>query len=354
MRIALVAPPYLSVPPKGYGGTEKIVALLADGLVGRGHDVTLFASGDSMSRAKLMSIFPVAIGNSGLAKGDLLLPLLHYHEVLANQNEFDLIHSHAQYVGLFVFDRVEIPVVHTWHGSFYPGEVPESKRQVLSAFPGANIISISNNQRGGMPSLHYVATVYNGLDQGEYPYIQKPKGQYLVWVGRITKKKGPLPAILAAKQLGMPIQLAAAVDPIDQAYFESAILPEIDGTSVLFHGELSHKDLMDLYGNAMATLYPITWHEPFGLVMIESMACGTPVVAYNSGSVPEIIEDEKTGFVVDGAGGIDALARAVKNISSIDRSMCRARVVSHFSSETMIGRYEEVYEKILAERKTSQ
>lgn len=347
MKIALLAPPYLSVPPKAYGGTEKIVSLLADGLVARGHDVSLFATGDSQTRAKLHSIFPTELGNSGLAKTSDLLPLIHYRECLMKAGEFDLVHNHAQYLPMFMADFVDTPVVHTMHGSFFEGEVPEEKRKTLEVFKKQFFVSISNNQRQGFSQLNYVATVYNGLDVDEYTYVEKPRGDYLLWIGRIAGKKGPLEAIEVAKRIGRPIVLAAAVDPIDMPFFEAEVKPRIDGKKVSFIGEISHKSLDSLYGNAYCTLFPISWHEPFGLVMIESMVTGTPVVAFNMGSVPEVINNGKTGFVVDQDLGVDGLVHAVSKINKIQRGECRERVFQLFSKEKMIEGYEEVYKKIL-------
>ncbi|OGG03122.1 hypothetical protein A2W14_04625 [Candidatus Gottesmanbacteria bacterium RBG_16_37_8] len=346
MRIALLAPPYLSVPPKAYGGTEKIVSLLSDGLVERGHEVTLFASGDSQSRAKLVSVFPEELGNSGLAKGSALLPLLHFRECFRRANEFDLIHNHAKYLPMFLAEFVKTPIVHTMHGSFYPGEVPEEKRKILATFKKQFFISISDNQRGGMRELNYAGTVYNGLDVAEYTYVEKPRGDYLLWVGRITEKKGPGVAIEIASRVNKQLVIAAAIDPVDMSYFEREVKPKIDGKRVNFVGELTQATLDELYGNAFCTLFPISWHEPFGLVMIESMVCGTPVVAYNMGSVAEVIEDGKTGFVVDPKVGIDGLVHAVKEINRIQRGDCRGRVVAKFSKEAMVAGYEAVYKKI--------
>jgi glycosyltransferase involved in cell wall biosynthesis len=347
MKIALLAPPYLSVPPKKYGGTEKIVSMLADGLVAAGHDVTLFASGDSFTRAKLVSIFPTEIGNSGLKKDDGLLPLLHYTECYRRAHEFDLIHNHGQYLSMFLAEYSKTPVVHTIHGSYYPGEVPEEKRKVLAAFKNHRFISISNNQRGGYPDLNFVATVYNGIDLSQFTYTEKPKGEYLLWVGRIVAKKGPLPAIQTAKALNLPLVIAAAIDPADMPYFEKEIKPLIDGNQINYIGEIQHNTSDKLYGNAIATLFPITWHEPFGLVMVESMACGTPVVAYNIGSVPELVADGKTGFIVDIERGVEGLTHGVKRIGEIQRGDCRAWVQEKFSKEKMVAGYIDAYKKIL-------
>lgn len=347
MKIAVLAPPYLSVPPKKYGGTEKIVSMLADGLVAAGHDVTLFATGDSVTQAKLVSIFPEGIGNSGLTKDDGLLPLIHYTECFRRAGEFDIIHNHGQYLAMFLAQFSNTPVVHTIHGSYYPGEVPEEKRKVLAAFKQHRFISISDNQRGGFPDLNFVATVYNGIDLSQFTYTEKPKGEYLLWVGRIVAKKGPLPAIETAKHLGLPLVIAAAIDPADMGYFEQFIKPHIDGDQISYIGEIQHDTSDKLYGNAIATLFPITWHEPFGLVMVESMACGTPVVAYNIGSVLEVVKEAKTGFIVDIERGVEGLVHATKRISEIQRGDCRSWVLERFSKEKMVAGYIEAYKKIL-------
>src|SRR3989338_3136973 len=347
MKIALLASPYLSVPPKKYGGTEKIVSLLADGLVELGHDVTLFATGDSQTRAKLISVFPSELGNSGLKKDDGLMPLIHYTECIRRKKEFDIIHNHGQYLAMFLAEYSKTPVVHTIHGSYYPEEIPEEKRKVLQTFKSHRFISISDNQRGGMSDLNFVATVYNGIDVSQFHYTEKPRGDYLLWVGRIIAKKGPLTAIETAKKTNIPLVIAAAIDPADMPYYEKEIKPHIDGKFISYIGEINHHTSEELYGNALCTLFPITWHEPFGLVMVESMACGTPVVAYNIGSVPEIIVSGKTGFIVEIESGVEGLSHAVRKIGSIQRGDCRAHVLEHFTKEKMVEGYEQVYKKVL-------
>lgn len=364
MRIAILAPPYLPVPPPLYGGTEKIVSLLTEGLVAAGHDVTLFASGDSQTSAKLVSIFPNALGNSGLTKDDHEKPLAHYHECYARADAFDIIHSHGQYLSLPEADGIATPVVFTWHGSFYPGETTEEKRETLRKYQHLNYISISNNQRAGLPELNYVATVYNAIEMPQGWENRGNKGtaedDYLLWVGRMSPKKGCLDAILAAKTLGMRLEMAAAIDPIDREYFETVIKPHIDGKNVIYHGEIGHDALVELYGGALATLYPISWHEPFGLVMVESMAAGTPVVAYDIGSVPEIVRDGVNGYVIGNQQekvknhtrkliektGIAGMVEAVKRIDRIDRAACRADVEQRFSVRRMVSDYLQVYEKL--------
>lgn len=348
MRIAVVAPPYLPVPPVGYGGTERIISLLTEGLVENGHDVTLFASGDSQTKSKLISIFPKALGNNGFQKSSALLPLLQYRECLMRQDDFDIIHNHTQYLGLFTFEQAKPKVVHTWHGSFYKDETTEEKRLVLEKFKNSNFISISNNQRKAMPKLNFVQTVYNAIDVSEYSFVESPKDSYLLWLGRITEKKGPLEAIKVAKALNMPLVMSGAIDPIDQEYFDSVIKPELNTKLITFYPELKKiEEIKKLYQNALCTLYPISWHEPFGLVMVESMACGTPVIAYNIGSVSEIVTDAKTGFIVDSALEVEGLINAVKKIDRIKRLDCRKDVEIRFSKERMTKDYIEVYKKLL-------
>ncbi len=348
MKIAILAPPYLPIPPSLYGGTERIVSLLTEGLVKRGHEVTLFASGDSKTKAKLSSVFETSLGNSGFDKGNNDKPLLHYQACYDRAAEFDLIHSHGQYLSLPGAEGIRTPVLFTIHGSYYTGETTEEKRAMLARHKHFNYISISDNQRGGMPDLHFVATVYNALDTSEYLFVPQNNSEYLLWVGRVSPKKGALEAIHTAKKVGLRLEMAAAIDPVDRKYFDEVIKPYVDGGSVVFHGEVSMNALIELYGGARAVLFPILWHEPFGLVMIESMACGTPVVAYNCGSVPEIVENGKTGYVVEPVEGIDGLVRAVQKIGFIDRAACRTRVEQYFSSPVMVDGYEKAYQKVLA------
>lgn len=348
MKIALLAPPYLPVPPNQYGGTEKIVSLLAEGLVKKGHDVRLFASGDSKTTVHLDSFLEKSLGNSGLTKAEYLLPMLHIAYCFRKQANFDIIHNHAQYLGLFFAEYATTPIVHTWHGTIYEGEVPESKRMTLRQYKNQNYISISNSQRQGLPHLNYVATVYNAINLNQFPFKEQPAGDYLLWVGRINEKKGPLPAINVAKKLGMKLEMAAALDPIDQTYFDHIIKPELNSDLITFHQELEHEEIVSLYQNALCTLFPINWHEPFGLVMIESMACGTPVIAYNLASVKEIIVHGKTGFIVNKEKGVDGLSQAITNIKQLKRQNCRIHVEENFSTEQMVDGYIRVYEKILS------
>ncbi len=350
LKIAVLAPPYLPVPPPLYGGTEKIVSLLTEGLVARGHDVTLFASGDSQTGAKLVSVFPKALGNSGYLKSDTKKPVAHYHACYARAGEFDIIHSHGQYLSLPEAKGLKTPVVFTWHGSFYPGETTEEKREILRAHKDMHYISISDNQRGGLPELNYIATVYNALNIDEYAYVPKNTGDYLLWIGRMSPKKGAIEAIETAAAVGLRLEMAATIDPIDRVYFESSIKPRIDGKNVIYHGEIGLAALSELYGGALCTLYPISWHEPFGLVMAESMACGTPVIAFREGSVPEIVADGITGFVVDRSGGVQALAVAVEKAGTLNRSDCRKHAETHFIADRMVRDYETAYLRLVTLR----
>ncbi len=365
MRIAQIAPPWISVPPRGYGGTEMIVHYVTEELVKRGHDVTLFASGDSETKAHLSSIFPVALGNSGELKNHPLKPLLHYIECFEREKEFDIIHNHAQYYAMFLTDLVKTPVVHTIHGSFSKEDVPdEDKRDTLRKFKNQKFVSISNSQRRGMENLNYLATVYNGIDSSQFSFSDK-KGEYLYWMGRITQKKGPVDAVEAAKVLKMKLRIAGTVDPVDKDFCETVLFPLIFDSKISnlieFEEEIKRERKIMLYKDALCTLYPIHWEEPFGLVMVESMSCGTPVIAYNHGSVAEIVKDGVTGFIIDPDDedrplkgsfvikkqGVEGLVEAIKRIKEIDRRSCRKHVEENFTVERMVDGYERVYNQLI-------
>jgi len=346
----------LRVPPKGYGGTELIVSLLTEELVNRGHEVTLFASGDSTTSAKLDSYFPEAIGNSGDIKNVPFLPLLHCSYCFEKAGDFDIIHNHAQYYAMFFSGLTKTPVVHTMHGSFSRGDVPEDSRMTLEHFKDQQFVSISNAQQEGMPDLNFVGTVYNGTPLESIPFSDK-KEDYLLWIGRISRKKGPLEAIEVAKRSGKQLKMVAAVDSIEREFFEKEVQPLIDGEQITFHGEVSHEETVEYFKYASATLVPISWNEPFGLVMVESMASGTPVIAFNRGSVPEVVDDGVTGFIIDpekegkfavSQTGIEGMVEAVKRIGEIAPRKCRERVELMFSVKAMVDGYEKVYETMLA------
>lgn len=358
MKIGIIAPPFLPIPPKKYGGTERIVSLLTEELVNRSHSVTLFATGDSKTKAELRYILDEHIGNSGFLKSESLYPLQHIEFAYSHAEEFDIIHNHSQYLGLFHAPYIKTPVVHTWHGSMYKEETTEEKRSTLKRYGNQNFISISDNQRQGIPQLNFISTVYNAIELDDYNPINDPKRDYLLWVGRIAKKKGPLDAIMAAKRTGYKLILSATIDPIEEAYFNEFIKPHVDQNQIFFSGEQSRESLAVLYQNAICTLYPISWNEPFGLVMGESMACGTPVIAYDIGSVSEIIEDGITGYIIPTVEsskeriikqtGIDGLVEGIKNINSLDRDRCVNMVRERFSTKKMVDGYEKAYSLLLS------
>jgi len=348
LKIAQLVPPWIPVPPKAYGGIERVVYYLTEGLTSRGHEVTLFASGDSQTSARLISPFLEALGNIGELKNNPTLQLLQVSPCFEMAGEFDIIHSHMVYQAAFFANLVKTPVVHTLHGSFIKGEVPEERRRLLEKYKNQNFVSISFAQREGLPDLNFVANIYNGVNIDEFEYGEG--GGYLSWLGRITPKKGVVEAIEVARILGKKLKIAAFIDPIDQPFFEMRVKPLIDGQQIELVGELKGTAKSDFLKASLALLFPIDWHEPFGIVMIEAMACGTPVVAFDRGSVSEVVVSGKTGFVVDPNLGVDGLVEAVKKIDQIDRLACRRHVEENFSVKKMIDRYEEAYKKILAKQ----
>lgn len=344
MRIAQLAAPWIAVPPKGYGGAERIVYFLTEELVRRGHKVTLFATGDSKSSGQLSPFFPKALGNDGTYKSaHPFMSFLQCSSCFERAAEFDVIHNHLQYQTLFFTDFVKTPVVHTLHGSFNINEVAEDRRLTLSKFKHQDFVSISNAQRANLPDLNYIATVYNGIKIEEFEFSFE-SGNYLAWLGRITPKKGVTEAIKVARALGMKLKIAAFIDPVDRDFFEKEVKPLIDGRFIEFVGELDSRGKSDFLKNALCVLFPISWHEPFGMVMVEAMTTGTPVIAFNFGSVPEIVINGVTGFVVENIG---EMIEKVKEIGKIDRGKCRKHVEDNFTVEKMVKGYEEVYEKIL-------
>jgi glycosyltransferase involved in cell wall biosynthesis len=343
LKIAQVAPLYERVPPRLYGGTERVVSYLTDELVRRGHDVTLFASGDSTTKANLVAAVPSALRLA--AADDSAAAAAHaiqLGQVIERVHEFDVIHCHVDYPAFPVGRAAPTPVVHTLHGRL---DLPHL-RPVFAHFPDAHVVSISDAQRRPLSDLpvRWVATVYHGLPLDRYPYAARG-GEYLAFLGRISPEKRLDLAIAVARRVGIPLRVAAKVDTADRAYFEREIRPLLDDPLVEFIGEIGDGDKGAFLGGAMALLFPIDWPEPFGLVMIEAMACGTPVIARPCGSVPEVMAPGRTGFVVD---TVDEMVEAVKRIDVIDRAACRRWVEQHFSVERMVDRYETVYRYVLA------
>lgn len=337
MRIAQVAPLYERVPPALYGGTERVVSYLTDELVRRGHDVTLFASGDSRTRARLAPAAARALRLDPDA-GDTLSPhVIELAQVFGRADEFDLIHCHVDYLA-FPFGRlVRTPTIHTMHGRLdLPHLAP-----VFRHFHDVPLVSISGAQRMPLRDLRlaWAGTVHHGLPLHGFPFSPQG-GSYLAFLGRISPEKRPDLAIEIAKRAGLPLRIAAKVDAVDLAYFEREIVPLFDHRLVEFVGEIGDAEKAAFLGGAMALLFPIDWPEPFGLVMIEAMACGTPVIARGCGSVPEVLDPGQTGFIAD---TLDELVDAVKRVDTIDRAACRRHVERRFTVERMADDYEAIY-----------
>jgi glycosyltransferase involved in cell wall biosynthesis len=276
------------VPPQLYGGTERVVSTLTEELVARGHDVTLFASGDSITSARLVPCAERSLRLNGGTRDHVAYTMMQLATVLERKDEFDIIHSHVDYFG-FPFARLSrVPIVTTTHGRL---DLPEITR-VYRHFPDARLVSISEAQRAPAPELNWAATVYNGIDFERYNLRTKP-GEYLAFLGRISPEKRPDRAIEIARELDMPLKIAAKVDDADRQYFDHAIRPQLNHSLVEFIGEVTDREKDNFLGNAYAYLFPIDWPEPFGLTMVEAMACGTPVVATNHGSVPEVVTKNK-------------------------------------------------------------
>ena len=341
MRIAQISPLWERVPPFRYGGIELIVKLVTDELVRRGHEVTLFASGDSIISSKLHSVHDQALRlDSSIQEPDIYHQMILadlYQEASA---DFDIIHSHMGYAALPYSSFVKTPTVHTLHGAFTSDSIKIHRR-----FSNQPLISISQAQREPCLDLNYLHTVYNGIDTVVYPFYSEPiHPAYLAFIGRISPQKGAVEAIKIARATGLPLKMAGKVDAVDTDYYQEQVEPLIDGELIQYLGEISHEDKVKLLGEATATLFPITWREPFGLVMIESMAAGTPVIAMKLGSVPEVIESGKTGFVCD---SIDEMIQMVPKATKLDRQTCREYVVSRFSVESMTDGYEKAYSMVL-------
>jgi glycosyltransferase involved in cell wall biosynthesis len=339
MRIAQVAPPWLAVPPKGYGGIEWVVALLADGLAEAGHDVTLFATGDSTSKATLDFVFETAPGSKLI--NDPALDTIHTLHAYRDPERFDVFHVHSPFSALAAAVELPRPVVHTLHGAF----VPEMRRLYSEVANRVSYVAISENQRSHMPELDYAGVVYNGVNMPDYPFRTK-KDDFVLFLGRASPDKGALRAVLAAKEAGERIVLAVKVaHEEEERHWNDEVLPAMpDDATVL--GEITLAEKVDLLSRAKAVLFPIGWDEPFGLVMTEAMACGTPVIATPRGSVPEVIVDGETGFIVSVEDYPAQAAAALGRLGEIDPGHCRAHVQERFSKEAMVAGYEDVFRRV--------
>jgi glycosyltransferase involved in cell wall biosynthesis len=338
MRIAQVAPPWLAVPPKGYGGIEWVVSLLADELAERGHDVTLFATGDSTTKASLDYAFREAAGPELI--NDIWHDVVHTLHSFRHQEAFDLFHVHSPWSALAVGASIGRPVVYTLHGSF----TDEMRRVYQEVGDRVWFVAISEAQRALMPALRYAGVVYNGVDLGAYPFRSaEEKDDFVLFLGRAAPEKGVLRAVRAAREAGQRLVCAVKVaEATEHEHWEREVLPELPGDATVL-GEINVEEKVDLLSRARAVLFPIDWDEPFGLVMTEAMACGTPVIATPRGSVPEVVVDGETGFIVSVENYPQEAAAALERLGEIVPAACRARVDRLFSKDAMVSGYERVY-----------
>jgi glycosyltransferase involved in cell wall biosynthesis len=352
MRIAQLAPPLETVPPQSYGGTERVIYTLTEELVRRGHDVTLFASGDSTTSARLVATVDQAVWHHQTSYRDLTSCWsLVLGKILRELDQFDLIHSHIDHFGFGFARQSHVPVVTTLHGRL---DLPEL-RPVFGEYWEIPLVSISHAQRRPVAWANFVANVYHGIDAHQFTFNPKP-GEYLAFLGRVSPDKGLDAAIRIARKAGVPVKVAARMplhvdgDPnvrIDREYWEQVVQPML-GPDVEIVGEVGGAEKDEFLRNAAALLFPVCWPEPFGLVMVEALACGTPVLGLGRGSVPEVIRDGATGFVRDTE---EQLVDAVSRLSEIDRSVCRREIVQRFSPSAMADAYEQVYSNLTLNRR---
>ena len=336
MRIGMIAPLEFRLPPIAYGGTEQIVSLLTEELVRRGHEVTLFATGDSITASELVPGAPY--GLRGTDRDKNVLNMLNAAACMERAGEFDVIHNHVPLAGMPLAGLIDTPVLTTFHGGFAGDWIA-----LYNSYKGwYNTISKS---AASLLELHerYVGVVYNAIDVDSYPYNPGERDDFALFMSRISREKGPDIAIEAARRGGFRLIIAGNVDEPDKEFFESRVLPHVDGEQIQYVGEADAAMKRDLYSRARLLLAPITWEEPFGLFLAEAMACGTPVIAFNRGAAPEVVEDGVTGFIVE---DIEAMVDAVLRIGRIDPAACRKRVEDEFNVARMTEDYQATYEKI--------
>jgi glycosyltransferase involved in cell wall biosynthesis len=340
VRIAILSPVWFPVPPVGYGGIEWVVSLLADGLAEAGHDVTLFASGDSLTKAELASVYEEA---PSAEIGNTTPELRHALACYERAEKFDIINDHSGPLAAALGGGSATQVVHTVHGPL-TGEAGDVYLSLARVAPQVGLISVSLNQRKPQPDLPWVASCPNALDLDAYP-VHTDRGEYLLFLGRMNPGKGCHRAVEVARTLGLPLKIAGKMrEPAEREYFETYVAPHL-GEGVEYLGETSHGKKVALLQNARATLFPIDWEEPFGLVMIESMACGTPVIATRRGAVPEVIEHGRSGIIVD---DYREMAGALADADKLEPLECRRHAEERFSAERMVRDYEAAYEAVLA------
>ncbi len=346
MKIAQIAPLYEAVPPRLYGGTEMVVAHLCDALVELGHDVTLFASADSSAEGQLLPMRDRSLRlDEAPLKSDLAAHLSMLHEVRQAAHRFDILHFHLELLHLPMFEHLAHRSVTTVHSRTDRKDLPG----VYARWPGFGLVSISDQQRNPLPDANWLETVPHGLSPRRYRCNEHGNRGYLAFLGRIAPEKGPDVAIRVAREAGIPLRIAAKVDSADRTYFERVIRPLLDDPLIEFIGEIGAEEKTAFLANALALLFPIRWPEPFGLVMIESMACGTPVIGWNRGSVPEVIEPGRTGFIVRSER--EAL-EAVRQVGRLDPRAVRAAFEHRFTARHMAEAYLDVYRTLLAAPRT--
>ena len=340
MRIAQIAPLMESVPPKLYGGTERIVSYLTEELVRLGHDVTLFASGDSVTSARLVSCVPTALRLDPKVCDVIPYYMLMLDRVRRQSHHFDILHFHMDYLHFPLFRDMSSRVLTTLHGR---QDLPDSK-PIYVGFDEMRLISISDSQRTPISNANFAATIYHGIPRTDLKPTLCPQGGYLAFLGRIAPEKGPEAAIQIALSCGIPLKMAAKIDRVDEQYFRERIAPLLEQPGIEFLGEIDERQKAEFLGQASGLLFPIDWPEPFGLVMIEAMACGTPVLAFDRGSVSEILEDGKTGIVVRSK---DEAIESLPRLLALDRGRIRLEFEQRFSSQRMASDHVSLYQALL-------
>ena len=339
LRVAVVAPLFESVPPRLYGGTERVVSWLTEELVDQGHDVTLFATGDSRTSARLHPVAPGGLRLDGDCRDPAAWHVSMLHDVLERAAQFDLIHFHIEHAHFPLVRAAGLRAVTTLHGRL---DLPEL-RPLFARYPDLALVSISDDQRKPLPDAGWVATVHHGIPRDLLRFNPQP-GAYLAFLGRISPEKRPDRAIRIARRAGIPLRMAAKIEATDRAYFEAEVKPLLDGPGVEFVGEIGEHEKSEFLGNALALLFPIDWPEPFGLVMIEAMACGTPVLAFARGSVPEVIVPGVNGWIVEDEHSAVAAAAAA---ATFDRGACRRDFEQRFTAARMARDYIAVYRRLI-------
>ena len=340
MKIAQIAPLMESVPPRLYGGTERIASYLTEELVRLGHDVTLFASGDSVTMANLVPCAPMAIRLDGNVRDPIPYYMLMLDRVRERADDFDILHFHIDQYHFPIFRPQAHRTVTTLHGR---QDIPDLKPLYLG-FSDMPLVSISNHQRSPIINCNFADTIYHGLPASLHKPVLNPRGGYVAFLGRISPEKRPDRAIAIARSLGIPLKIAAKVDKADEAYFKEQIEPLLDGPGVEYIGEINEREKSDFLGQALALLFPIDWPEPFGLVLIEAMACGTPVLAFRKGSVPEIIDEGVTGAIVD---NMEEAVRKLPQVLSLNRGAVRRRFEQRFTVTRMANDYIRLYRSLI-------